>query len=403
MSPLKRLAAWLTFAVTAALASPAGADPNVLRIGVMADFSGLYSDLTGKGAQAAVELAVQDFGKLSNGKRIEVVTADHQNKADIAGAIARRWFDNDGVDVAVNFSGTATALAAVDAAKRSNKVALVTGALSSRLSNESCTPNHVHYSIDTYALARGATSAMIDQGKKKWFFITVDYAFGHAFQADAEKFIKEAGGTVVGSVRHPLNTNDFASFILQAQSSGADVVALANAGSDLQRTISQAVEFGLTGKQSLTALVLFLPDLHAIGLEKARGTTMVSPFYWDRTDATREFSKRYFDKVGRMPGDYHGGDYSAVLHYLRTVDRVGWADGAKVVAAMKNVPINDFYAEGGQIRDDGLLVKPVFLLRVKAPAQSRYPWDYAEVLSTVPGDKAFQPLAASRCPLVRKQ
>ncbi len=381
----------------------AQADENTLRIGVLVDMSGLYADMTGKGSVHAVEMAVADFGGKINGKKIEVVAVDHQNKADIASVKVREWIDAKGVDVVVNLAGSGAALAATDVVKQRNKVALVTGALSSRLTNEACSPNHVHYGLDTYALSRAGTQAVIASGKKKWYFITADYTFGATMQGEATDFIKQAGGSVVGSVKHPLASSDMSSYVLQASASGADVVGLANAGSDLVNTIAQAQAFGLTrGKQSLMPLLLFITDLHAIGLEKAGDILFASPFYWDRNDETRAFAQRFHKKTGRMPSEYQAGDYSAVMHYLKAAQQVGWADGKQVVAKMKEMPVNDFYAQKAYIREDGTLIHDLFLARVKKPSESKYPWDYAEIKSVIPGEQAFQELAKTRCALVKK-
>jgi branched-chain amino acid transport system substrate-binding protein len=395
----------LSGAAVGALALPsARAAADVVRIGVLADMSGLFSDMTGRGSVQAVRFAVEDFGGAVNGKQIEIVSGDHQNKPDIASALARKWFQTDGVDVIVNMAGSATALAVVEVAKLTNKVGLVTGALSSRLSNEACSDNHVHYGFDTYAASRATTRAVIESGRKRWFFITADYAFGHALQSDAERFIKQAGGEVIGSVRHPLNTSDFSSFVLQAQASKADVIGIANGGSDLVNTMSSLQEFKVAGgKQSVVPMLLFITDLHAMGPAKAQNALIAMPFYWDRNDQTRAFAKRFFEKIGRMPGEYQAADYSATLQYLRTIAQVGWEDGRRVVSALKNKPLNDFYANGGTIRPDGVLSHDLYLSRVKAPAESRYPWDYYEIVATIRGEDAFQPLSESRCPALSRK
>ena len=395
----------LSGAAVGALALPsARAAADVVRIGVLADMSGQFSDMTGRGSVQAVRFAVEDFGGAVSGKKIEIVTGDHQNKPDIASALARKWFQTDGVDVIVNIAGSAAALAVVEVAKLANKVGLVTGALSSRLSNEACSDNHVHYGFDTYAASRATTRAVIDSGRKRWFFITADYAFGHALQSDAERFIKLAGGEVIGSVRHPLNTSDFSSFVLQAQASKADVIGIASGGADLVNTMSALQEFKVAGgKQSVVPMLLFITDLHAMGPAKAQNALIAMPFYWDRNEQTRAFAKRFFERIGRMPGEYQAADYSATLQYLRTIAQVGWEDGRRVVAALKNKPLNDFYANGGTIRPDGVLVHDLYLARVKSPAESRHPWDYYEITATIRGEDAFQPLAESRCPALARK
>ncbi|WNJ88808.1 ABC transporter substrate-binding protein [Bosea sp. 685] len=393
------LTAFSVFAFTAA----AHGQQAPLKIGVVADMSGMYSDMTGTGSVEAVKLAVQDFGGKLNGRSIEVVSADHQNKGDIASSLVRKWFDADGVDVVVNAAGSAVALAVVAIAKNANKTALITGAVTDRLSNEACTPNSVHYGIDNHALVVGTVDALLAQGKKKFFFIVADYAFGHSFLAQARPYIEAHGGQVVGSVRHPLNSADMSSFLLQAQASGADVIALANAGSDTINSVSQAGEFGMTqGKQSVAAMVMFLTDVHSLGLEKSQGLLLTTPSYWNLNDETRAFSQRFNKVVGRMPTFYQQADYSATLAYLKAAEKVGTQDGAKVVAEMKGKPINDGFAQGGMIREDGLLVHDVYLARVKKPSESKAPWDYYDIVAKIPGDKAFRQLDKSECPLVKK-
>ncbi|MBY0612993.1 MAG: ABC transporter substrate-binding protein [Beijerinckiaceae bacterium] len=382
---------------------PAQASPDKLKIGVLTDMSGLYADLSGAGSVFAAERAVSEMGGKINGKDVEVIFADHQNKTDIASGIARKWFEQDGVDVIVNAAGSAVALSMVPLARSYNKAVLVTGALSAQLSNEACSANSVHYGLDTYALANGTVRALVGQGKKSWFFIAADYAFGKALVKDSEAFIKKAGGTVKGVVYHPLNSTDFSSYLLQAQATGADVIAMANGGSDLVNTMKQANEFGLTsGPQSLAALVLFITDVNAMGLDKAQGMILTEGFYWNRNEGSRAFAEPFFKMFNRMPTVYQAADYSAVGQYLKAAGKVGWADGASVVAEMKKGEVNDFFAGGGRIREDGLLVHDLILAKVKKPGEVKQPWDYYDVLQTIPGDSAFQSLADSRCPLVKK-
>lgn len=384
-------------------AGPSEAAQDVLRIGVLADMSGIYSDMTGPGSVKAVELAVHDFGGSLNGKKIEIIQGDHQNKPDIASTLVRRWFDSEGVDVVVNAAGSATALAVVEIAKSYNKAALITGAISDRLTNDACSPNHVHYGLNSHALVNGTVKALIDQGKKTWFFLVADYAFGHSMLAEATKFIEQNGGKVVGSVKHPLNTSDFSSFLLQAQASKAQVVGLANASTDMSNAIAQAGEFGLQkGGQDLAALLIFLTDVNAMGLDRAQNTVLTTASYWDQDEKSRAFAERYYKDIKRMPTFYQQADYSATLAYLQAAKSVGWNDGRAVIAAMKDKPINDFFARGGSIRQDGLLVHDVFLARVKSPAESKKPWDYYQIVSTVPGATAFGSIAASKCPLINK-
>lgn len=390
-------------ALMAAIASPALADGKVLRLGVMADMSGMYADISGPGSVAATEMAVADFGGVIDGKKIEVVRADHQNKPDTASTLARQWYDSGGVDVIVNAAGSSVALALVEIAKERNKTVLVTGAVTNRLTQDSCTPNHVHYGLDNYALVNGTVNALLDKGAKTWFFLVADYAFGHSFLADATAFIEKRGGSVLGSVKHPLNSSDFASYLLQAKASKAQVIGLANAATDMINSIAQSQEFGIVKDgQTVAATIMFITDVHAMGLAKAQGTTLTTAFYWDMDDKTRAFAERFHAKVGRMPSFYQAADYSATLHYLRAASRVGWEDGRRVVAAMKQERVNDFFGRGGHIREDGLLIHDIFLARVKKPSDSKRPWDYYEILSTIPGEAAFQPLAESRCPMIKK-
>lgn len=379
------------------------ADTRPLKIGVVADMSGIYSDMTGTGSVTAVRLAVEDFGGELNGRPIEVLSGDHQNKADIASTLVRKWYNADGVDVIVNAAGSAVALAVVGVAQNENKAALITGAVTDRLSNDSCTPNHVHYGIDNNALILGTIDALLKQGKKKWFFLVADYAFGESLFSLAKPYIEANGGSVVGSVKHPLGTPDMSSFLLQAQTSGAEMIALANGGSDTINSVSQANEFGIIDAgQGIAAMIMFLSDVHALGLEKAQGLTLTTPSYWNIDDSSREFAERFYASVGRMPSFYQEADYSATLAYLKAAEQVGTEDGAKVIAEMKGKPINDAFARGGMIREDGLLVHDVYLAQVKTPEESTRPWDYYNIVATIPGERAFRPLSESNCPLVKK-
>lgn len=393
----------MLLAATAGCASTVFAQDKPLKIGVIADMSGLYADMTGMGSVKSVEMAVQDFGGKLGERRIEIVTADHQNRADTASAIVRKWFTADGVDVVVNAAGSAVALAVTEVSKSTNKAALITGAVSDRLSNDACTPNHVHYGIDNYALVHGTVGALMGQGKKSWYFVVADYAFGHSFLSEAAPFIEARGGTILGSVKHPINSPDMSSFLLQAQSSKAEVVALANGGSDTVTAVRQAQEFGLQkGGQNVAAMIGFLTDIHAMGLPTAQGLMLTTPAYWDLDDRSRAFSERFFKAVGRMPTFCQQADYSATLAYLRAALKVGSTDGAKVISEMKGKPIDDMFAQGGYIREDGLLIHDVYLAKVKTPEASKRPWDYLEITATIPGEKAFRPISESRCPLIKK-
>ncbi|SEP25578.1 amino acid/amide ABC transporter substrate-binding protein, HAAT family [Methylobacterium sp. ap11] len=376
---------------------------GVVRLGFLLDMSGPYADVTGPGSAAAARMAVEDFGGTVLGAPVEVVVADHQNKPDIAATTARAWFDTGGVDAILDVAASATALAAADIARAKNKVIVFNGPGAVRLTNEACSPVSVHWAYDTYALANSTAQATVKAGGDSWFFVTADYAFGQDLKRDASAVVKAQGGTVLGSVRVPLNTADFSSFLLQAQGSGAKVVGLANAGADTTNAIKQAAEFGLTqGGQRLAGLLVYISDVHSLGLKATQGMLLTEGFYWDLDDETRAWSKRYFDRVGKMPNMSQAGVYSTVMHYLKAVRKAGTDETGPVMQAMRDTPVDDFYARGGRIRDDGRMVHDMYLFEVKKPEESKGPWDLYKRVATVPGDKAFQPLAASRCPLVKK-
>jgi len=381
----------------------AGISDDVVKIGLLLDMSGLYADVTGRGSATAAQMAIDDFGGKVLGKKIELVVVDHQNKADIAANKAREWFDTDKVDAILDVAASAPALAVLDVAKQKNKIVVFSGPGSERITNDLCTPVSVHYAYDTYALANTTARAMVQRGGKTWFFLTADYAFGHTLQQSATAVVTEAGGQVLGAARHPLNTSDFASYLLQAQASKAQVVGLANAGGDTVNAIKAASEFGLTrdGKQRMAGLLLYINDIHALGLKTAQGLVLTEAFYWDMNDATRAWSRRYFDKVRKMPNMSQAGVYSSVTHYLKAVQAAGTDETAATMAKMKAMPINDFFAKNGRIRADGRMVHDMYLFEVKAPSESKYPWDYYKVLATVPGDQAFMPPAKSQCPLLK--
>ncbi|QAU32698.1 ABC transporter substrate-binding protein [Janthinobacterium sp. 17J80-10] len=377
---------------------------DVVKIGVLTDLAGLYSDLSGEGSVNAVRMAVEDFGGKVLGKPIEIIYADHQNKADVASAKAREWFDAQKVDMIADLVTSSTALAVVDIARQKNRIAIVNGAGSSRLTNEACTPNSVHYSWDTYALANGTANTIVKQGRDSWYFLTADYAFGHSLEKDASEVIKANNGKLAGASRHPLAASDFSSFLLQAQASGAQVIALANAGPDTVNSIKAAREFGITksGKQSLAALLVTVNDIHSLGLEAGQGLYATEGFYWDLNDDTRKWSKRFFAKMKKMPNMIHAGVYSSTIHYLKAVQAAGTDDAGAVMKKMKEMPINDFFARNGRIREDGRMVHDMYLVQVKKPSESKTPWDYYNVKAVIPGEQAYQPLSASKCPLVKK-
>ena len=387
----------------ASLAATAQVSDNTVRIGVLTDLSGVYSDIAGQGAIVATKLAIEDFiAQEKPGFKVEMVSADHQNKGDIAANKAREWFERDKVDIATELVTTSVALAVQKIAKEKDRLILVSGAGSTRLTNEDCNDVTVHWTYDTYALANGTAKAVTQQGGKKWFFLTADYAFGHSLEKDASEVVKASGGQVMGTVRHPFPGSDFSSYLLKAQSSGAQIIGLANAGGDTINAVKQATEFGITPKQSLAGLLIFISDIHSLGLKATQGMYLTEGFYWDQNDATRAWSKRYFAQMKRMPTMVHAGQYSSVMHYLKAVKAAGTDQTGKVLAQMKKTPVNDFFAKNGQIRDDGRMVHDMLLLQVKKPAESTTPWDYYHVKATIPAAEAFTPVAASRCALLKK-
>jgi len=376
---------------------------GIVRIGVLTDLSGLYSDLAGKGAVVATQMAIDDFiAKEKPAFKIEMVSADHQNKADIAANKVREWFEQGGVDVVSELVTTSVALAVQKIAKDKNRIALMSGPGSTRITNEDCNDVTVHWTYDTYAVANGTAKAVVKQGGKKWFFLTADYAFGQSLEKDAGDVVKANGGEVLGSVRYPFPGSDFSSYLLKAQASGAQIIGLANAGGDTVNSIKQAAEFGITPKQQLAGLLMFITDVHALGLKAAQSMYLTEGFYWNFDDDTRAWSKRFFDLHKRMPTMVQAGQYSSVMHYLKAVKAVGSDDTAKVMAQMKKTPVNDFFAKNGTIRADGRMVHDMYLMQVKKPSESTSPWDYYNVRATIPAAEAFQPLAASKCPLIKK-
>ncbi len=395
------VAAGLAFA-TSGTAANAQISDDVVKLGVLTDMSSLYSDATGKGSLAAVEMAIADYGGKVKGKPIEVVSADHQNKPDIGISIARNWYDNEKVDAILDVPTSSVALPISALTREKNKIHINSGGGSSDLTGTACSPNTVHYTYDTYALSNVAGKAMIKRGEDTWFFVTADYAFGMALERDAANVVKESGGKVLGDVRAPLNTPDFSSYLLQAQASKAKVVALANAGGDTTNALKQAAEFGITqGGQKMIALLMEITDTHALGLKATQGLIVTDAFYWDMNDETRAFSKRFYDKVGHMPSMIQAGLYSATMHYLKAIEAIGTDDAPKVMAQMRATPINDFFAKNGKIRIDGRMVHDMYLFEVKKPSESQSEWDVYKLLATVPGDEAFRPLDKGGCQLVK--
>jgi branched-chain amino acid transport system substrate-binding protein len=375
-----------------------------LKLGGILDMSGLYADITGPGAEMAAKMAAEDFGGEVLGRKIEVIAADHLNKADLAANIARDMIDNQGVEMIYDVAASATALAAGEIAKARNKIIMFNGPGSIRLSNEACGPYTIHYVFDTYAQANVTGLAAVKQGLDTWFFIAADYAFGHDLEKDTTNVVLKAGGKVLGGVKHPLNTSDFSSYLLQAQASKAKVIGLANAGGDTINAIKQAAEFGIMkGGQKISPLLAFVTDIDSVGLETAQGLLLSEAFYWDLNDDTRAFSKRFMNRMGgRVPSAAQAGVYSSVLHYLKAVKAAGTTDAAPVMKIMKETPINDMFARNGRIREDGRMVHDMYLFEVKKPQESKGRWDDYKLLATIPGDEAFQPLSESRCPLVKK-
>ncbi len=393
------LASALALTASAALAQ----SKPPLKLGGILDMSSLYADITGQGSEEAAKMAAEDFGSEVLGRKIEILAADHLNKADLAANIARDMIDNQGVEMIYDVAASATALAAAEIAKERNKIIIFNGPGSIRLSNEACGPYTVHYVFDTYAQANVTGLAAVKQGLDTWFFLTADYAFGHDLEKDTTNVVLKAGGKVLGSVRHPLNTSDFSSFLLQAQASKAKVIGLANAGGDTVNAIKQAAEFGITkGGQKMSPLLAFVTDIDSIGLDTAQGLLLAEAFYWDLNDETRAFSKRFMERMHRPPTSAQAGVYSSVMHYLKAVKAAGTTDSAAVMKIMKATPINDFFAKNGRIREDGRMVHDMYLFEVKKPSESKGRWDDYKLLATVPGDQAFQPLEQSRCPLVKK-
>jgi branched-chain amino acid transport system substrate-binding protein len=396
----------LVLAAVLLAAGPAAAEVSdgVVKIGVLNDQSSLYADLTGQGSVLAARMAVEDYGAAAKGLKVEIIFADHQNKADVGSAIARQWYDADKVDVIVDVPNSAVALAVNQVTRDKGKAFLVSGAASSDLTGKACSPNTIHWTYDTWALANGTGNAIVKTGGDTWFFITADYAFGHALERDVEAVVLKNGGKVLGKVRHPLNTADFSSFLLHAQASKAKIIGLANAGGDTTNSIKQAAEFGIVrGGQNLAGLLVFITDVHALGLPTAQGLIFTETFYWDTNDKTRAFAKKFADRNrGVHPTMIHAGVYASVLHYLKAVEALKSDDGTKVIEKMKATPTDDPLFGKGTIRADGRKIHPAYLFEVKKPAESKGPWDYYKLRATIPAEQAFRPLDQGDCPLVKK-
>jgi len=372
---------------------------DVIRIGFITDLSGLYADIDGPAGADAIRMAIADMGGAINGKKIELVVADHQNKADVAAAKAREWFDTNGVDMLIGGTNSGTGLAMAKVALEKKKPFISVGAATSALTNEQCSPYTVHYAYDTTALAKGTGNAVVKAGGKSWYFLTADYAFGAQLQNDTSAVVKAAGGTIVGSVKHPLAASDFSSFLLQAQSSKAQILGLANAGGDTINSIKAANEFGITKTMKLAGLLMFINDIHSLGLKSTQGMYLTDSWYWNRDPEARAWSRKFFEKIKRMPSSIQAGDYSAALTYLNAVKAAGTDDADKVLAQMRKTKINDIFAKGGFIREDGRMVHDMYLMQVKTPAESTEPWDYYKVAEVFKGEAAWTTKAESKCAL----
>nr|WP_245592758.1 ABC transporter substrate-binding protein [Advenella mimigardefordensis] len=384
----------------ASIASAAISD-DVVKIGVLTDVSGTYAGNVGPGSILATRIAVEAFGGKVLGKPIEVITADHLNKADVGSAKARQWLDRENVDVITELGNSAVALSVMNLAKDKNKMTIVTGAGASRITGKDCSPTNLMWVYDTYALAKVGTVPLVQDGAKKWYFLTADYSFGHALESDGQRFIKESGGQVIGSTRYPFPGNDFSSFLLTAQQSQADAVAFASAGADLQNEIKQANEFGLTASQKIVAMLMSITDVHGVGLQAAQGMNFAETFYWNMDDETRQFSSRFYKEMKKMPTALQAGQYSAVLNYLRAVEKANSDEVSDVIDALKNMKIHDAFARNASLREDGKLIHDVYLVSVKKPEESTKPWDYYNIEKTVAGVDAFNPLSESECPLIK--
>ena len=389
----------LTAASLLGAAAPAQAQisGDTIKIGIITDMSGLYADIDGPAGVEAIRMAVAEMGGAINGKKIEVLSADHQNKADVAAGKAREWFDTQGVDLLIGGTNSGTNLAMAKVAAEKKKLFISVGAATSALTNDQCNPYTVHWAYDTVALAKGTGNAVVKAGGKTWYFLTADYAFGAALQNDTSAVVKAAGGTIVGSVKHPLSASDFSSFLLQAQASKAQILGMANAGGDTINTIKAANEFGITKTMKLAGLLIFINDIHSLGLKTTQGMYLTDSWYWNRDAETRAWSRKFFEKIKRMPSSIQAGDYSAALNYLQAVKATGTDDADKVLAQLRKSKVNDIFAKGGYIRDDGRMVHDMYLMQVKTPAESTEPWDYYKVAETIKGEAAWTTKAESKC------
>ncbi len=400
---MKRTVYGLGIAACVAIAAPAQAGPDAIKIGVLTDMSGVTADITGKGSVEAARMAVEEFGATVLGKKVEVIFSDHLHKVDVGTATPRKWFDIDNVDAVVDVPNSGVALAVQSLAREKKKIVMYSGAGTTVLTNDACSPYGFHWTYDTYGLSHGTASAVVKAGGSSWFILAADYAFGQQLAKDTTAVVEANGGKVLGTVRHPLNASDFSSYLLQAQASGAKVIGIANAGNDTVNAIKQAQEFGLVEKgQSLAAMILMLQDVHSLGLKAAQGTYLTTASYWDIDDASRAWSKKFFERVNMMPSMLHAGVYGSVLHYLKAIKAAGTDDPDKVAAAMRAMPINDAFTHDAHIRADGHVMREMYLARVKSPSQSKAPWDYFEIVRKISPEEAVWPLSESTCALVKK-
>lgn len=404
MTIMKKL---LTSAIASTLlvgGAQAAISDNTVKIGYLADMSGTYRDLAGPNGEVALKMAIEDFGGTVNGAKIEVLSSDDRNSPDVASSTVRRWLENDQVDLVAGLVASSVSIAVTNILKENDRLGIISGSAASSITNEHCSPNHIHYVYDTYPLANGTASAVVKEGGDEWFILTADYAFGHALEADVTRVVEENGGKVLQAVRHPFPTSDFSSFILQAQSSGANVVALANAGADTTNAITTAGEFGLTQSgQTLAALLLFLTDVHALGVESAQGIQLTTGWYWDMNEEARAWSDRFYEKTNVRPTMVHAGIYSSTMQYLNAVKATGSDDAQTVRKQMMDTPINDMFAKNGIIREDGRMVHDMYLAQVKTPEESTGEWDLYNIVRTIPADEAYRPLSESKCSLVTKK
>jgi branched-chain amino acid transport system substrate-binding protein len=404
MNIAKKLATLAVLGLGATLIPPAAAQQpgTALKIGLLGDFQSVYADIGGMGNVEATKMAIEEFGGTMFGKPIELIIADVLNKADVAGSMARKWYDNEGVDMIIDMPTSATALAGMEMSKQFEKIMIVTDAASSDITGKSCSPYTVHWTYDTYANAHTVGSAIVKNGGDTWFFITADYLFGHSIERDTGDVVRAAGGKVLGAARAPLNNADFSSFLLQAQASKAKVIGMANGGADTINTIKQASEFGIVaGGQNLAGIVMFISDIHSLGLKLAQGLIITEAYYWDLNDKTRAFGKRFFERMKRMPTMNQAATYSATLHYLNAVKAAGTKETKPVLEKMRATPVRDAFTDNGVLREDGRMVHSMFLFEVKKPEESKAPWDYYKVLAEVPGDQAFRPMKDGGCPLIK--